>query len=104
MQGPDPNMTEASQRAGQGNTMSAPLNHDSVTAMEHHAAAVEAPPAEALRPVVSEDWLAVWISAALLIVILVGVRPAVAQFGWTTAADLATVFAVGNIVRWLELG
>jgi hypothetical protein len=58
-----------------------------------------------VAPAVSEDWLAVWISAAILIAILAGVRPDVAQFGWTTAADLSTrVFAASNIVRWLELG
>jgi len=58
-----------------------------------------------VAPAISEDWLAVWISAAILIAILAGVRPDVAQFGWSTAADLSSrVFAASNIVRWLELG
>lgn len=56
-------------------------------------------------PPISEDWLAVCIGAALLIVIFAGVRPDVVRFGWSSFADLTTTaLAIGNIASWLALG
>ena len=53
----------------------------------------------------NEDWVAVWIAAALIALVIVGVRPDVPQFGWSGAADLAaTVFAAANVWHWLQLG
>ena len=52
-----------------------------------------------------EDWVAVWIAAAIIALVIVGVRPDVPQFGWGRTADLtATVFAPANVWRWLQLG
>ena len=57
------------------------------------------------RTAVSEDWLAVGISIAIIAVILLGVRPSVGQFRWTTAPELATsVFAPSNVLAWLQIG
>ena len=33
----------------------------------------------------SEDWTAVWLGAALILLVLVGVRPAIPVFSWSTA-------------------
>ena len=54
---------------------------------------------------INEDWVAVWIGAAIIAVVLVGVRPAAPGFAWDGAAGLAaSVFAAGNVLRWLQLG
>ena len=53
----------------------------------------------------NEDWVAVWIGAALIVIALVGVRPAAPQFDWSGAADLAaTVLTAANVWHWLQLG
>ena len=52
-----------------------------------------------------EDWVAVWIGAAIILLVIAGVRPAVPRFGWGTPADLsAMVFTSANMSRWLLLG
>jgi len=52
-----------------------------------------------------EDWVAVWIGAAIILLVIAGVRPAVPRFGWGTPADLsAMVFTSANLSRWLLLG
>ena len=57
------------------------------------------------RALANEDWVAVWIAAAIIALVIVGVRPDVPQFGWGRTADLtATVFAPANVWRWLQLG
>ena len=53
---------------------------------------------------INEDWVAVWIGAAIIAIVLVGVRPAAPGFAWDGVADLATVFAAGNVLLWLQLG
>jgi len=52
-----------------------------------------------------EDWVAVWIGAAIILLVIAGVQPAVPRFGWGTPADLsAMVFTSANMSRWLLLG
>jgi uncharacterized integral membrane protein (TIGR00698 family) len=52
-----------------------------------------------------EDWVAVWIGAAIILLVIAGVRPAVPRFGWGTPADLSgMVFTSANMSRWLLLG
>ena len=54
---------------------------------------------------VNEDWVAVWIGAAIIALVVIGVRPAASQFGWGVAADLSsTVFTAANVGRCLQLG
>ncbi len=53
----------------------------------------------------NEDWPAVWIGSAIILLVVAGVRPEVPRFGWSAAADLSTtVFAPANVSRWLQLG
>lgn len=52
-----------------------------------------------------EDWLAVWLAAALMVLALGGVRPGLPGFQWTGASDLlASVLSVENLRRALVLG
>jgi uncharacterized integral membrane protein (TIGR00698 family) len=53
-----------------------------------------------------EDWLAVWLAAAILILVAAGVRPALPVLKWKTLADTGTVFAAANLgaALWLGLG
>ena len=52
-----------------------------------------------------EDWVAVWIGAAIILLVIAGIRPAAPRFGWGTPVDLsATVFTSANMSRWLLLG
>ena len=52
-----------------------------------------------------EDWVAVWIGAAIILLVIAGVRPPVPRFGWGTPADLsAMVFTSANMSWWLLLG
>ena len=51
-----------------------------------------------------EDWVAVWIGAAIILLVIAGVRPAVPRFGWGTPADLSAIFTAANMSRWLLLG
>ena len=54
---------------------------------------------------VSEDWLAVWIGSGIIALVLLGVRPEIARFGWSGPDDLfGTVLAPDNLSRWLQLG
>lgn len=53
----------------------------------------------------NEDWPTVWIGSAIILLIVVGVRPDVPRFGWSAAADLSTtVLSAANVSRWLQLG
>jgi uncharacterized membrane protein YadS len=59
----------------------------------------------ASAPAVGEDWLSVFIGAALIVLVLMGVRPSVPRYGWAAAADLAgTVLSADNIWRSLQIG
>lgn len=51
-----------------------------------------------------EDWLAVWLAAATLILIVLGVKPALPAFKWSVAGDLANVFSSANLGASLALG
>jgi len=54
---------------------------------------------------VNEDWVAVWIGAGIIALVVAGVRLDAPQFAWRGMTDLAvTVFAAGNLWRWLQLG
>lgn len=52
----------------------------------------------------SEDWAAVWIAAAILGLILTGLRPAAPLLKWKTFGDLAAVFSTGSLSAWFVLG
>jgi len=55
------------------------------------------------QPLVSEDWLAVLVGAALIALVLVGVRPAMPRFGWGTPdAPVAQLIASDNIARTVQ--
>lgn len=58
------------------------------------------------RPVlIGEDWLAVLVGAALLALVLAGVRPGLPRFGWgTSASSAASLFGVGNLSRAFQVG
>lgn len=45
-----------------------------------------------------EDWLAVWLAAATLVLLVLGVRPALPAFKWDSAADLSKVLSAQNLV------
>ena len=54
---------------------------------------------------INEDWVAVWIGAAIIALVIAGVRTEAPRFGWGGAGDLAaTVLAAANVWRWLQLG
>ena len=72
-----------------------------------HAIAIDAPVAaeQKSRRTVNEDWVAVWIAAAIIILVLAGIRPGVLRFGWAASADLSgTVLAPANVARALQIG
>jgi uncharacterized membrane protein YadS len=53
----------------------------------------------------SEDWLAVWLGFLVIALVLIGVRPALPTFSWTTAADLAgSVLSANNLLRTAIIG
>ena len=55
------------------------------------------------RPLVNEDWLAVLVGAALIALVLAGVRPAMPRFAWGTAdASVAQLVAADNIARTVQ--
>lgn len=57
------------------------------------------------KPIVGEDWLAVWIGAVLIVLALVGVQPALPRFGWASPAELVgTVLTIDNVWRSVQLG
>ena len=73
--------------------------------MPHQTSASEAAEPKPARSLVSEDWLAVWIGSVIIALVLLGVRPEVARFGWRGPDDLfGTVLAPGNLSRWLQFG
>jgi hypothetical protein len=61
---------------------------------------VEVAAARERQPLVSEDWLAVLVGAALIALVLVGVRPATPRFLWGTAGTpIGGLVAPDNIAR-----
>src|SRR5262245_10070897 len=60
-------------------------------------------PARERQPLVNEDWLAVLVGAALIALMLVGVRPATPRFAWgTPQAPLAGLVSADNIARTVQ--
>ncbi len=51
----------------------------------------------------NEDWLAVGVAAVVIILALLGVRPAMPAFRWESAGDLAGVLGAGNLASTLLL-
>ena len=57
------------------------------------------------RALLSKDWLAVWVGGVIIALVLIGVRPGIARFAWSGAADLpGVVFAADNVLPALQLG
>jgi uncharacterized membrane protein YadS len=57
------------------------------------------------RPVISEDWLAVLVAAVIIVVVLVGVRPAMPGLGWASSSDFTgRVAAPDNLMRGIQIG
>jgi uncharacterized integral membrane protein (TIGR00698 family) len=55
------------------------------------------------QPLVGEDWLAVLVGAALIALVLVGVRPAMPRFAWGTPdTPIAQLIAADNIARTVQ--
>jgi uncharacterized membrane protein YadS len=55
------------------------------------------------QPLVSEDWLAVLVGAALIALVLAGVRPAMPRFAWGTPnTPVAQLVAADNIARTVQ--
>src|SRR6185436_12197116 len=55
------------------------------------------------QPLVSEDWLAVFVGAALIALVLVGVRPAMPRFAWgTPETPIGQLVAADNIARTVQ--
>jgi uncharacterized integral membrane protein (TIGR00698 family) len=55
------------------------------------------------QPLVGEDWLAVYVGAALIALVLVGVRPAMPRFAWgTPETPIAQLVAADNIARTVQ--
>jgi uncharacterized integral membrane protein (TIGR00698 family) len=55
------------------------------------------------QPLISEDWLAVLVGAALIALVLAGVRPAMPRFAWGTAdTPVAQLVAADNIARTVQ--
>ena len=53
----------------------------------------------------SEDWLAVLVGFLSLLLVLVGVRPALPEFGWTSMVDLSgTLLTTHNLTKTLVAG
>ncbi len=75
-----------------------------VTAGEvSNEAATEPEPAPP-PPIVGEDWLAVWIGVAVIVVALLGLRPAAPVFDWSGAGELANVLGAANLWRAAVIG
>jgi uncharacterized integral membrane protein (TIGR00698 family) len=61
--------------------------------------------ASQLPPLVSEDWTAVIVGAALIAMVLLGVRPATPRFAWgTDQAPAAALVAAENLARSAQIG
>jgi uncharacterized integral membrane protein (TIGR00698 family) len=55
------------------------------------------------QPLVTEDWLAVFVGAALIALVLAGVRPAMPRFAWGTPdTPVAQLVAADNIARTVQ--
>ena len=55
------------------------------------------------QPLVNEDWLAVYVGAALIALVLAGVRPAMPRFAWGTAeTPIAQLVAADNLARTVQ--
>jgi uncharacterized integral membrane protein (TIGR00698 family) len=55
------------------------------------------------QPLIGEDWLAVYVGAALIALVLAGVRPAMPRFAWGTAeTPIARLVAADNIARTVQ--
>ena len=55
------------------------------------------------QPLISEDWLAVYVGAALIALVLVGVRPAMPRFAWGTPdTPVGQLVAADNIARTVQ--
>jgi uncharacterized membrane protein YadS len=53
----------------------------------------------------NEDWLAVGLGFLIIILVLLGVRPALPEYKWATATALTTdVFSVANLWKSLQIG
>ena len=61
----------------------------------------DAPAAES--SLASEDWIACGLGFALIVLVLVGVRPTLPSFSWDSGS-IASVFAPGNLVATAALG
>jgi uncharacterized integral membrane protein (TIGR00698 family) len=51
-----------------------------------------------------EDWLAVWLAAVILILVLAGFRPDLPVLKWKDSTGLAAVFSMGNLKAAVLLG
>src|SRR5262245_65917940 len=55
------------------------------------------------QPLIGEDWLAVYVGAALIALVLVGVRPAMPRFAWgTPETPIAQLVTADNIARTVQ--
>ena len=55
------------------------------------------------QPLISEDWLAVFVGAALIALVLAGVRPAMPRFAWGTPdTPVGQLVAADNIARTVQ--
>src|SRR4030095_4323751 len=55
------------------------------------------------QPLVSDDWLAVYVGAALIAIVLAGVRPAMPRFAWGTPdTPVGQLVAADNIARTVQ--
>src|SRR5262245_12065492 len=73
----------------------------------HGAQPIAAPEtlAKRLGPLVSEDWIAVWVGLGSIAGVLAGVRPLLPSLAWTTTGDLASrVFALPNLLNAASIG
>src|SRR5262245_53624576 len=57
-----------------------------------------------IKPLTSEDWLAVFIGFLSLVGVLMGVRPALPAFAWTSSADLpGKILTSANLINMVTL-
>ena len=78
-------------------TTDRPFTFDGTAKQDEAATAREVP------PLISEDWLAVVVGAALIALVLIGVRPATPRFAWgTPQAPLGAVFGADNLARSVQ--
>jgi uncharacterized integral membrane protein (TIGR00698 family) len=83
-------MSETATTAGRGAVAGAAS--DPVTALQ------------ASRPLVGEDWLAVLVGGALILLVLAGLRPAMPRFAWgTDAQTVAALTGASNIARTAQV-